>query len=52
MKQYEYVRLHISKFVGAESKEHRQIIDEYAERAIVMLATFQQISQTMERSRI
>ena len=32
MKQYEYVRLHISKFIGAESKEHRQIIDEYAKK--------------------
>jgi len=30
MKQYEYVPLHISKFIGAESKEHRTIIDSYA----------------------
>ena len=30
MKQYEYVNVHINKFVGAKSTEHRQIIDEYA----------------------
>lgn len=32
MKQYEYVHLHIDKFFGAKSKEHRQIIDEYAKK--------------------
>ena len=32
MKQYEYVHLHINKFFGAKSKEHRQIIDEYAKK--------------------
>ncbi len=30
MKKYEYVSVHIGKFVGAKSKEHRAIIDEYA----------------------
>ena len=30
MKKYEYVNIHIGKFIGAESKEHRSIIDEYA----------------------
>lgn len=32
MKKYEYVPVHISRFVGAKSEEHRQIIDSYAER--------------------
>lgn len=30
MKKYEYVQVHINKFIGAKSKEHRQIIDSYA----------------------
>lgn len=30
MKKYEYVQVHINKFVGAKSEEHRQIIDTYA----------------------
>lgn len=30
MKKYEYVSVHIGKIVGAKSKEHRKIIDEYA----------------------
>ena len=30
MKQYEYVSLHIGKFIGAKSEEHRRIIDDYA----------------------
>lgn len=30
MKNYEYVRIHIEKFCGAKSEEHRAIIDEYA----------------------
>ena len=30
MKQYEYVRVSINRFVGAKSEEHRAIIDEYA----------------------
>lgn len=30
MKKYEYVSLHIDKFFGASSKEHREIIDKYA----------------------
>ncbi len=30
MKQYEYVSVHIGRFVGAKSEEHRAIIDEYA----------------------
>lgn len=30
MKKYEYVNIHIGKFVGAKSEEHRSIIDEYA----------------------
>ena len=29
MKKYEYVTVHIGRFVGAKSKEHRQIIDDY-----------------------
>ena len=32
MKTYEYVRIHISKFIGAKSEGHRQIIDDYAAR--------------------
>ncbi|MDE5991424.1 MAG: DUF4177 domain-containing protein [Oscillospiraceae bacterium] len=32
MKKYEYVKLHIGKFIGAGSNEHRKIIDEYAEK--------------------
>lgn len=30
MKKYEYVNVHIGKFCGAKSEEHRGIIDEYA----------------------
>lgn len=30
MKKYEYVTIHIGKFFGAKSEEHRKIIDEYA----------------------
>lgn len=32
MKKYEYVPVHISRFVGAKSEEHRQIIDSFAEK--------------------
>lgn len=32
MKKYEYVRIHVNKFVGAKIEEHRQIIDDYAAR--------------------
>ncbi len=32
MKKYEYVNLKISKFIGAKSKEHIEIIDAYASR--------------------
>lgn len=32
MKKYEYVPVHINRFVGAKSEEHRQIIDGYAEK--------------------
>jgi len=32
MKKYEYVSVHVGKFVGAKSENHRQIIDEYAAR--------------------
>ena len=32
MKAYEYANIHIGKFVGARSDEHRAIIDEYAAR--------------------
>ena len=32
MKAYEYVNIHIGKFVGAGSEAHRAIIDEYAAR--------------------
>lgn len=30
MKRYEYVNVHIGKFIGAISEKHRSIIDEYA----------------------
>ena len=30
MKRYEYVNIHIGKFCGAKSEEHRGIINEYA----------------------
>ena len=30
MKKYVYVNVHIGKFYGAKSEEHRDIIDEYA----------------------
>ena len=30
MKNYVYVNVHIGKFFGAKSEEHRIIIDEYA----------------------
>ena len=29
MKRYTYVPLHINKFVGSKSEEHREIIDRY-----------------------
>jgi len=32
MKEYAYVSLHINRFVGAKSEEHRQIIDSYARK--------------------
>lgn len=32
MKNYEYVAVHIGKFVGAGSDEHRKIIDEFAKK--------------------
>ena len=32
MKKYEYVSLHVGKFIGAQSQEHRQIIDDYANK--------------------
>ncbi len=32
MKKYEYVAVHIGKFIGSKSEEHRQIIDDYAKR--------------------
>ena len=32
MKKYEYVSVHIGRFVGAKSKEHRQIIADYAKK--------------------
>lgn len=32
MKRYTYVPLHINKFVGSKSEEHREIIDRYAEQ--------------------
>ena len=28
--RYEYVEVHINRFLGAGSKEHRRLIDEYA----------------------
>lgn len=30
MKRYEYVSVHIGKWIGAKSEEHRNIIDAYA----------------------
>lgn len=30
MKKYEYVKVHIGRFCGAKSEEHRSIIDAYA----------------------
>ncbi|MCI9610330.1 MAG: DUF4177 domain-containing protein [Oscillibacter sp.] len=30
VKKYVYVNVHIGKFCGAKSEEHRDIIDEYA----------------------
>lgn len=32
MKKYEYVHLKVGKFIGAKSEEHRQVIDEYAQK--------------------
>lgn len=32
MKQYEYVTVHVARFIGAKSEEHRAIIDEYAKK--------------------
>ncbi len=32
MKRYEYVNIHIGKLCGAKSEEHRDIINEYAEK--------------------
>ena len=32
MKKYEYVSLHIGKLFGSKSKDHKQIIDEYAKK--------------------
>lgn len=32
MKKYEYVSVKIGKFIGAKSEEHREIIDNYAEK--------------------
>ncbi|WP_394024462.1 DUF4177 domain-containing protein [Anaerococcus martiniensis] len=32
MKRYEYVSIKVGKFIGAKSDEHRDIIDEYAEK--------------------
>lgn len=32
MKKYEYVTLHIGRFIGAKSEGHRQIIDSYAKQ--------------------
>lgn len=32
MKRYEYVEVHINRFIGAGSTEHRKLIDEYASK--------------------
>ena len=32
MKKYVYVNVHIGKFCGAKSEEHRTIINQYAEK--------------------
>ena len=38
MKKYEYKRLKAGTFLGAEFKEHRQIIDEYAAKGYRFVA--------------
>lgn len=30
MKKYEYVNVHIGRFIGAKSQEHREIINEFS----------------------
>ena len=30
MKKYQYEPIHINKFIGAKSEEHRKIMDKYA----------------------
>ena len=32
MKRYKYVSIKVGKFIGAKSDEHRDIIDEHAEK--------------------
>lgn len=32
MKKYEYISIHIGKLFGAKTKEHKQIIAEYAQK--------------------
>ena len=32
MKKYEYVPLHVGKFIGAKAEGHRDIINEYAKK--------------------
>ena len=32
MKKYEFKTIHISKFIGSKSEEHREIIEEYAKK--------------------
>jgi len=32
VKQYEYVTVHMNRFIGSKSEEHRSIIDQYAQK--------------------
>ncbi len=32
MKKYQYVQVHMNKFIGSELENHRKIIDEFAKR--------------------
>ena len=32
MKKYQYEQVHMNKFIGSKSENHRKIIDEYAKK--------------------
>ena len=40
MKKYQYEQVHMNKFIGSKSENHRKIIDEYAKKGIVILVLF------------